>query len=109
MDLSNNRIANIDANAFKEVGNALKKLKMSNALYFRQLPNMAFQSLSAMEVLDLSDNHIRTIPLNSFHKMSQLMFLYLQVSEILAPLCKWKWNYVTKFKYAIQNGPLQMF
>ena len=79
MDLSNNKISNIDSDAFKEVGNALKHLKMSNALYFTRLPNLAFHSLSAMNNLDLSDNHIREIPLDSFHKMSQLKFLYLQV------------------------------
>ena len=79
MDLSNNRISVIHSEAFKEVGNALQRLKMSNALYFTKLPELAFHSLSAMVTLDLSDNHIRTIPLDSFHKMSQLKFLYLQV------------------------------
>ena len=44
-----------------------------------ELPELAFHSLSAMVTLDLSDNHIRSIPLDSFHKMSQLKFLYLQV------------------------------
>ena len=53
MDLSNNRILRIDNNAFKEVGNALKFLKISNALYFTTLPNIAFHALSTMEVLDL--------------------------------------------------------
>ena len=52
---------------------------MSNALYFTKLPELAFHSLSAMITLDLSDNHIRNVPLDSFHKMSQLKFLYLQV------------------------------
>ena len=82
MDLSNNRISRIDNSAFKEVGNALKFLKMSNALYFTTLPNIAFHTLSAMEVLDLSDNHIREIPMDTFHKMSRLRFLYLQNNEI---------------------------
>ena len=79
MDLSNNRIGQIHDEAFREVGNALKYLKMSNALYFTKLPNMAMHSLSAMEMLDLSDNHIRHVPLDTFHKMSRLKFLYLQV------------------------------
>ena len=79
MDLSNNRISVIHSEAFKEVGNALQHLKMSNALYFTKLPELAFHSLSAMITLDLSDNHIRNVPLDSFHKMSQLKFLYLQV------------------------------
>lgn len=81
MDLSNNKINRIADDAFKEVGNALKYLKMANALYFTRLPNMAFHSLSAMITLDLSDNHIRDIPLDTFHKMSKLKFLYLQVNE----------------------------
>ena len=50
---------------------------MSNALYFTKLPELAFHSF--MITLDLSDNHIRNVPLDSFHKMSQLKFLYLQV------------------------------
>jgi Leucine-rich repeat (LRR) protein len=79
MDLSNNKIGSISDEAFKDVGNALRYLKMSNALYFTRLPNMAFHSLSAMITLDLSDNHIRDIPLDTFHKMSKLKFLYLQV------------------------------
>ena len=82
MDLSNNRITRIANSAFNEVGNALGYLKMSNALYFTSLPNIAFHALSAMEVLDLSDNHIRDIPLDTFHKMSRLRFLYLQNNEV---------------------------
>ena len=82
MDLSNNRISVIHSEAFKEVGNALQHLKMSNALYFTKLPELAFHSLSAMITLDLSDNHIRNVPLDSFHKMSQLKFLYLQVCTL---------------------------
>ena len=51
MDLSNNRIAEIHNLAFRDVGNALKYLKMSNALYFTTLPNIAFHTLTSMEVL----------------------------------------------------------
>ena len=86
MDLSNNRISVIHSEAFKEVGNALQHLKMSNALYFTKLPELAFHSLSAMITLDLSDNHIRNVPLDSFHKMSQLKFLYLQVCRYFSNL-----------------------
>ncbi len=52
---------------------------MSNALYFRSLPNNAFQSLTGIKVLDLSDNHITDIPIDTFHKMTGLEELYLQV------------------------------
>ena len=53
MDLSNNRIAEIHNLAFRDVGNALKYLKMSNALYFTTLPNIAFHTLTSMEVLGM--------------------------------------------------------
>jgi len=33
-------------------------------------------------ITDLSDNHIRDIPMDTFHKMSRLKFLYLQNNEI---------------------------
>ena len=38
--------------------------------------------LRYLESLDLSDNHIREIPMDTFHKMSRLRFLYLQNNEI---------------------------
>ncbi len=42
MDLSNNKIEKIDDDAFKDVGNALRVLKMSNALHFTKLPVSVF-------------------------------------------------------------------
>jgi len=42
MDLSNNKIEKIDDDAFKDVGNALRVLKMSNALHFTKLPVFVF-------------------------------------------------------------------
>lgn len=80
LDVSNNRIGRIDDDAFRDVGNALVYLRMSNALYFTRLPNHAFQSLNNILTLDLSNNHIRDVPLDSFHKMSRLRHLYLQVN-----------------------------
>ena len=63
------------------MGNAIRHLKLSNALYFRRLPNKAFRSLSGIQTLDLSNNHIRDVPLDSFHKMTRLEYLYLQVKK----------------------------
>ena len=63
------------------MGNAIRHLKLSNALYFRRLPNKAFRSLSGIQALDLSNNHIRDVPLDSFHKMTRLEYLYLQVNK----------------------------
>ena len=82
MDLSDNRIGSIDPDGFREVGHSLQHLKISNALYFTELPNRAFHSLTALCTLDLSDNHIRTVPLDTFHKMPKLLHLYLQDNEI---------------------------
>ena len=82
LDLSNNRLEHVDDDAFREVGNALRYLRMSNSLYFTRLPNIAFHSLTGLVTLDLSNNHIRRVPLDSFHKMNGLQFLYLQDNEI---------------------------
>lgn len=88
MDLSNNRIEYIADDAFREVGNALQYLRLSNTLYFTRLPNKAFRSLTGLKTLDLSNNHIRKVPLDSFHKMTRLEYLYLQVgNEIVFQNC----------------------
>ena len=75
---------------------------MSHALYFDELPSGIFSryvftfyieqrsifmkyfpifalSLIAMCTLDLSDNQISDIPMDTFHKMPKLIHLYLQV------------------------------
>ncbi len=80
-DLSNNRIERVDDDAFLEVGASLRSLRASNALYFRQLPNAAFRALTALRTLDLSNNHINSVPLDTFHKMGELRHLYLQVMK----------------------------
>lgn len=82
MDLSNNRISYIEDNAFREVGNSLQFLRISNALHFTELPNEAFHTLTGLRTLDLSNNHIRSLALDTFHKMTRLQHLYLQDNEI---------------------------
>ena len=35
--------------------------------------------MTSLITLDLSNNHLRDLPLDTFHKMSHLRYLYLQV------------------------------
>ena len=79
LDLSGNKIMRIEDQAFREIGKSLLYLKMSHALHTHDLPNTPFQSLTAILTLDLSDNHIRVVPLDTFHQMNRLEKLYLQV------------------------------
>ena len=83
LDLSGNKIVRIEDQAFREIGKSLLHLKMCHALHTHQLPNTPFQSLTALLSLDLSDNHIRVVPLDTFHHMNRLEKLFLQVNEIL--------------------------
>lgn len=53
MDLSNNKIEKIDDDAFKDVGNALRVLKMSNALHFTKLPVSVFHRYLLFELSNL--------------------------------------------------------
>ena len=60
LDLSGNKISRIEIDAFREIGKSLLYLKMSHALHTHDLPNLPFQSLTAITTLDLSDNFIRS-------------------------------------------------
>ena len=79
LDLSGNKIVRIEDVAFREIGKSLLYLKMSHALHTHELPNKPFRSLTALLTLDLSDNHIRVVPLDTFHHMNRLEKLFLQV------------------------------
>jgi hypothetical protein len=37
--------------------------------------------MTSLITLDLSNNHLRELPLDTFHKMSHLRHLYLQVNN----------------------------
>ena len=79
LDLSGNKIVRIEDVAFREIGKSLLHLKMTHALHIHELPNKPFRSLTALLTLDLSDNHIRVVPLDTFHHMNRLEKLFLQV------------------------------
>ena len=51
-------------------------------------------------MLDLSDNHIQTVPLDTFHKMSQLTHLYLQVNKYIFYIGRRTWIFFW-FKYSM--------
>ena len=54
--------------------------RVEGAIQILPSGNLVFRSLSGIQTLDLSNNHIRDVPLDSFHKMTRLEYLYLQVS-----------------------------
>jgi len=82
LDLSGNRIIKIEDSAFKEIGNSLKNLRIRHALHMDNLASRPFQDLVSLERLDLSDNHLISLPLDLLHKMTHLRELYLQDNEI---------------------------
>lgn len=86
LDLSENRIDSIEANAFNEIGHTLVSLQMSHGLGMQmfQLPHESFRQLTALEALDLSNNKLKTLSDNSFHFMENLVSLELHDNQIEA-------------------------
>lgn len=84
LDLSENRIDSIEANAFNEIGHTLISLRISHGLGMQmfQIPHESFRQLTALEALDLSNNKLKTLNDNSFHFMNNLVSLELHDNQI---------------------------
>ncbi|XP_065076627.1 chaoptin-like isoform X2 [Ochlerotatus camptorhynchus] len=84
LDLSENRIDSIEANAFNEIGHTLVSLRISHGLGMQllQIPHESFRQLTALEALDLSNNKLKTLNDNSFHFMKNLVSLELHDNQI---------------------------
>ncbi|GLG93927.1 Chaoptin [Gryllus bimaculatus] len=64
LDLAENEIATIEAEAFSEVGHSLTSLRLDNGLAssFSSVPADAFRPLANLVELDLSNNRLRSMP-----------------------------------------------
>ncbi|XP_062537568.1 chaoptin [Armigeres subalbatus] len=84
LDLSENRIDSVEANAFNEIGHTLLSLRISHGFggQLFQIPHESFRQLTTLEALDLSNNKLKTVNENSFHFMENLVSLELHDNQI---------------------------
>ncbi|KAI5698085.1 hypothetical protein M8J75_001448 [Diaphorina citri] len=84
MDLSNNFITQIDNNAFQEVGHSLLSLSLSHAFSkeYGALSNSFFTPLTSLKYLDLSYNSLHTLAESTFSDNAELEVLELQDNGI---------------------------
>uniref|UniRef100_A0A182PNT2 LRRCT domain-containing protein n=1 Tax=Anopheles epiroticus TaxID=199890 RepID=A0A182PNT2_9DIPT len=84
LDLSENRIDSIEADAFSDVGHSLVSLRASHGLGSQLVvfPIEAFRKLTALEALDLSNNRLKAIGDTSFHLLRNLVSLELHDNQI---------------------------
>jgi hypothetical protein len=63
------------------VNNSLVKTRFKRCeLFYYSNSNRNVSSMTSLISLDLSNNHLRDLPLDTFHKMTLLRNLYLQVN-----------------------------
>lgn len=84
LDLSENQISNIDADAFADVGHSLIALKMSHALggSVGSLPAEAMQHLTSLQELDVSNNRLKSIGETCFHFLTNLRVLEMHDNRV---------------------------
>ncbi|KAL1452518.1 hypothetical protein WDU94_006742 [Cyamophila willieti] len=84
MDFSNNFITSIDSNAFQEVGHSLISLSLSHAFSkeYGALSNSFFTPLSSLKYLDLSYNSLHTLSESTFSENPELEVVELQDNHI---------------------------
>lgn len=84
LDLSENKISQIDNEAFEEVGHTLTLFKLSHALAstVTAFPTKPFSYLTTLQNLDVSNNQLKSIADNSFHFMKDLQTLDLSDNHI---------------------------
>ncbi|XP_019875931.2 chaoptin isoform X2 [Aethina tumida] len=84
LDFSENSISTIEVQAFAEIGHSLQTLILSRGLSssHTSFPLDAIKVLVNLEVLDLSNNRIRTLQDTAFHFLKKLRELKLQDNVI---------------------------
>lgn len=83
LDLSDNRLSNIDDEAFKALGH-LTALKIAHGLASDNhvFPTSISKHLTALRDLDISNNHLRSIPDTSFHFLKNIQALDFRDNQI---------------------------
>lgn len=82
LDLSENRISQIENDAFAEIGTSLTKLYMANSVSMSSLPPEPFKKLVALHSIDVSNNRLSSIPPAFFNTMKDLRSINLQDNNI---------------------------
>ncbi|KAI9550756.1 hypothetical protein GHT06_013401 [Daphnia sinensis] len=82
LDLSDNRISQIEADAFADVGTSLIHLSMANGIGVGSLPSEPFKKLVSLQSIDLSNNRITNLPDDFFHLMKEIRSINLQDNAI---------------------------
>ncbi|KAK4882835.1 hypothetical protein RN001_006154 [Aquatica leii] len=84
LDLSENRIDQIENEAFVNLGHSLKTLQLAHAFSSSMgtLPTEPLKLLWNLRHLDISNNKIRNLPHTSFHFMKKLRSVEIQDNEI---------------------------
>ena len=82
LDLSENRISQIETDAFLDVGTSLTHLYMANGLAAGALSSDPFKKLISLQSIDLSNNRISSIPADFFHSMKEIRSVNLQDNSI---------------------------
>ncbi|RZC35023.1 LRR 5 domain containing protein [Asbolus verrucosus] len=80
LQLSDNKINNIENNAFVDISHSLVSLKLFHAFSssVQNFPTEAIKTLSNLEELDISNNEIKNMPDTSFHFLKKLKRLSIQ-------------------------------
>ncbi|GMT16674.1 hypothetical protein PFISCL1PPCAC_7971, partial [Pristionchus fissidentatus] len=83
LDLSDNGLRSVSANAFRGLEDSLRSLRVSSN-NLTELPTWAFGFLTHLESLDVSSNRIRLIRNKAFDDatLTSLRFLYLNDNEV---------------------------
>lgn len=86
LDLAENRIEQIENDAFENLGHSLTTLQMSNAFSSKMgtLPPEPLKLLWNLRHLDCSNNKIRNVPDSTFSLLKKLKIVELQDNEIEA-------------------------
>ncbi|XP_046462597.1 chaoptin-like [Daphnia pulex] len=82
LDLSENRISQIEADAFADVGTSLTHLHLTNGIGVGTLSSDPFKKLIALQSIDLSNNRITNLPDDFFHSMKEIRSINLQDNSI---------------------------
>ncbi|XP_043212117.1 chaoptin-like [Amphibalanus amphitrite] len=82
LDLSHNRIGELNAAAFEKLGPSLESLIVFDGYSANEFPADQLQYLTSLKTLDFSGNRIATLPAESFSTMRDLRHLVLEHNRV---------------------------